>query len=312
MRIRLFSILSALTLVLAACGGSSQVVATVTDGDIYSTEITSETVEVLSSANVLSKEEFAGNLSNTIVELISVARAESDFGLLFSEEDIDVRVESLKLEIEAGGSTYDAFLEQRGVTETWLQRVAHQILVAEEVEKVLLEEAGPATEEEIKAFVDGTLRTQTEGCVSHILLDTEEDALAALTRVQAGEDFAVVAAEVSTGPSGPDGGDLGCASLGNYVEEFSIGAYDAEIGVATDPVRSSFGWHVILVSERSLPEGVDVEQIESNAAEVLNSTRGQPLVNAWLLEILSDADVSVDAEYGSWVTDPSPQVLPPA
>ena len=77
----------------------------------------------------------------------------------------------------------------------------------------------------------GTIRGQTEVCASHILLDSEEDADAALERVQGGEDFADVASDVSTGPSGPDGGDLGCSLLGNYVPEFAQGALPGAVNL---------------------------------------------------------------------------------
>ena len=313
MRSRLVLAVSAFALIVAACGGGSQVVATVSDGDLYTEEITSQLVEDLSTANVLSKEQFAQDLLNTIVEIVAVERAESDYDLTFTDEEIRASVDDIILQIESQGQgTYEEFLEAQGFTEDRISRIAHQQLVASGVTELLVEEAGPVSDEEIEAFVDGTVRGQTEACVAHILLENEEDALAALDRVQGGEDFAEVATDVSTGPSGPDGGDLGCATLGNYVEEFAVGAYEAEVGVPTDPVRSSFGFHLILVNERTLPADIDMEQIRDNAAEVLNSTRGQPLVNDWLLQIIEDAEVSIDPEFGTWVTQPSPQVIPPA
>lgn len=305
--------LLALALVVAACGGgSSQVVATISDGDIYDVEISSQQVEDLSAnSGALSTTDFAADLTNTIVEFIVIERAEADFGITVTDDEIEARRAELQDSVEAQGTTYEDFLDQQGFTDERVRRIAHQQLVAEAVESELLAQAGPVTDEQIDAYVERTVRGSTEACVSHILLDTEEDAIAARDRVLAGEDFAEVAMDVSTGPSGPDGGDLGCTTLGSYVDEFAIGAYEAEIGVPTEPVRSSFGWHVILVTERTEPADLDLEQVRANAAEVLNSTRGQPLVNDWLLEVIGDAEVSVEPEYGSWVTDPQPQVVPP-
>jgi parvulin-like peptidyl-prolyl isomerase len=305
LRSRIFLLLAAAALVLTACGGGNQVVATVADGDLYSFEIDEQMVEELSSSTgAVDKTQFAQDLTNTIVELIVIARAESDFDITFTDEQVDERTEELS-------TGFAAEIEANGFTDERVRRVAHQQLVADAVQQVLIDAEGAVTDEEIDAFVNETIRGQTEVCASHILLDTEEDAQAALERVQAGEDFAEVAADVSTGPSGPDGGDLGCALLGNYVPEFAQGAFEAEVGVATEPVQSSFGWHVILVAERTDPD-VDLEVVRENAATVLSAQGGQNLVREWLLAAVSEADVTVEPEYGDWVSTPVPQVTPPA
>ncbi len=85
-------------------------------------------------------------------------------------------------------------------------------------------------------------------CSSHILLETEAQALDAIERLDAGEDFAELAMELSTGPSGPQGGDLGCSDPSGFVVEFRDAVVAAEIGVVTGPVATQFGWHVILVT----------------------------------------------------------------
>lgn len=279
--------------------------ATVADGDLYSFDIDEQMVEELSaSTGAVDRTQFAQDLTNTIVELIVIARAETDFDIVFTDEEIDERTAELSTE-------FAAEIEANGFTDERVRRVAHQQLVADAVQELLLEREGAVTDEEVDAFVDETIRSQTEVCASHILLDTEEDAMAALERVEGGEDFGEVAMDVSTGPSGPDGGDLGCALLGNYVPEFAIGAFEAEVGVPTDPVQSSFGWHLILVSERTDPD-VDLDVVRENAATVLSAQDGQNLVQEWLLGVVAEADVTVEPEYGEWVSSPIPQVTPPA
>lgn len=305
MRSRILLLLALAAIVLAACGGGTQVVATVADGDLYSFEIDEQMVEELSTASgAVDRTQFAQDLTNTIVELIVIARAESDFDITFTDEEVDARTDELSTE-------FAAEIEANGFTDERVRRVAHQQLVADAVQQLLVEEEGPVTDEEIDAFVNETIRGQTEVCASHILLDTEEDAQSALERVQGGEDFADVAVDVSTGPSGPTGGDLGCALLGNYVPEFAQGAFEAEVGVPTEPVQSSFGWHVILVNERTDPD-VDIDVVRENAATVLSAQGGQNLVQDWLLGVVTEADVTVEPEYGEWVSSPVPQVTPPA
>ena len=84
-------------------------------------------------------------------------------------------------------------------------------------------------------------------CANHLLVETEEEANDALQRFKDGEAFADLAIELSTGPSGPSGGDLGCAVEGQFVPEFEAAAYAASNGEVVGPVETTFGWHVIEV-----------------------------------------------------------------
>ncbi|MEQ8656875.1 MAG: peptidylprolyl isomerase [Hyphomicrobiales bacterium] len=84
----------------------------------------------------------------------------------------------------------------------------------------------------------------------HILVETEEDARAVIEELDAGADFAELATERSTGPSGPNGGDLGFFGRGRMVPVFEDAAFSLEVGSFTpDPVESRFGWHVIYLEE---------------------------------------------------------------
>lgn len=95
-----------------------------------------------------------------------------------------------------------------------------------------------------------TVEPATEYNAAHILLATEEEALAVVARLDAGEDFAAVAAEVSTDTgSGAQGGDLGWFGMGMMVPEFEAAVVTATVGTLTAPVQSQFGWHLILLKE---------------------------------------------------------------
>jgi peptidyl-prolyl cis-trans isomerase C len=84
---------------------------------------------------------------------------------------------------------------------------------------------------------------------SHILVETEEKAKAIVLQLADGADFAKLAREESTGPSGPSGGSLGWAKKGSFVPEFEVAMIGLEVGGVSEPVKTQFGWHVIKLNE---------------------------------------------------------------
>ena len=69
-------------------------------------------------------------------------------------------------------------------------------------------------------------------------------------KLEDGADFAELAREISTGPSGPNGGDLGYFGRGAMVPVFEEAAFNLEKNSFTlSPVQSQFGWHVIKLFE---------------------------------------------------------------
>ncbi len=107
-------------------------------------------------------------------------------------------------------------------------------------------------------------------CTRHILLDTEAEADAAVQRLADGEDFAELAMELSIGPTGPDGGDLGCSDPGGFVAEFRDAVNAASEGEVSGPVETQFGWHVILVYGSETDPGL-VQQLAIEAYSDLQS-----------------------------------------
>ena len=69
-------------------------------------------------------------------------------------------------------------------------------------------------------------------------------------KIDGGEDFAAVAKEHSTCPSAKRGGDLGTFSPGQMVKPFDTVVFNEEVGKVHGPVKTQFGYHLILVKER--------------------------------------------------------------
>lgn len=129
---------------------------------------------------------------------------------------------------------------------------------------------------------------QDELRARHILVPSEEEALALIEELNGGKDFAELAQEKSTGPTGPNGGDLGFFGRNQMVAEFETAAYALEVGGVSAPVQTQFGWHVIKVEERREGQNPTLEELEAQLRQQL---------------IVSELDTSIEALRGSAVID---------
>jgi parvulin-like peptidyl-prolyl isomerase len=298
---------AAFALTAAACGGSSgdALVATAAGQEISFDEVLEH---VFFEGDTLDNELFLRTIRSLIVDHVVTDSASSEFGIVVTDADIDASIVELLDPLMQTDITREEVLQSANVTEAGLRSIATARVIQIAVQDELVALLGSPPDEELMQRYNAELLSVANVCTAHILLETEEGAQAALERTLAGEGFGDVAMDVSTGPSGPDGGDLGCSAPGQFVAEFANATLEAEVGVPFGPVQTQFGYHVILVSERVSPsfEERRDELIANMAAE-----RGQSLWTTWLVSTLKGADVSVEAEYGLWTTDPSPDVLPP-
>jgi len=115
----------------------------------------------------------------------------------------------------------------------------------------------------------------TEFNASHILVETEEEALAIVEELKEGADFATVAREKSTGPSGPNGGQLGWFGEGAMVPEFEAAVVAMEPGAVSAPVKTQFGWHVITLNETRVQEAPKLEDVRAELEMQIRQIRAQ-------------------------------------
>ena len=135
------------------------------------------------------------------------------------------------------------------------------------------------TPERIQEAYDKRMETavqEDEVKARHILVESQDEAESLLTALIDGADFAELAREKSTGPSGPQGGDLGWFTAGTMVPEFSEAAFALEPGqVSPSPVQTDFGWHVIFVEDRRLKPLPSLDEMHAQLRDELADTAVQ-------------------------------------
>lgn len=129
------------------------------------------------------------------------------------------------------------------------------------------------TEDEVRARYDKEVAAtpaENELKASHILVETEEEAIAIIAELEGGADFAELAKEKSTGPSGPNGGDLGYFTKGRMVPEFEAAVFALDVGSFTkEPVKTQFGYHVIKSADLRPVQPPPFEQVEEQIRSVV-------------------------------------------
>ena len=152
------------------------------------------------------------------------------------------------------------------------------------------------TEEALQAAYDARFKDakpQTEYNAAHILVATQEEADKLKAELAAGADFAELAKANSTDTgSGANGGDLGWFGLGTMVKPFEDAVVAAKVGEVTGPVKSEFGYHLILVKETRIADKPTLEQLRAELAAEIE----KKAINAQLEELTKGATVTRDGE----------------
>ena len=135
-------------------------------------------------------------------------------------------------------------------------------------------------------------------CVRHLVVKEEAKAKEALAKVLGGADFAEVAGEYSIEPNAKESGGAlsgeknACMLLSEYQNsfdpDFTAGALLAKPGVATGPVKSSFGYHIILIRP--------FVEVATDISALLEANAGVLLLNGYL----ATTKIKVDSAYGRW------------
>lgn len=260
---------------------SSQVVATVNGEEIMQDEL----FEAL----------YAQGGKDALDQLITrrlILQESEQAGITVSDEELDAEVDSIILESFQGSEeAFLSALEYYGISEESFREDAKLNLL---VRQIALEQINP-TDEDVRAYFEEHryLFDQAEEIEArHILVESEEliNEIAAL--LAAGDDFAALAAVHSLDQSNKDnGGNLGFFSRGMMVEEFEEVAFALEVGEISDPVQTSFGYHLIEVLDRKEAEEADFDMVSEQVREALIEDQIAQVINELVQTLYEKSEI---------------------
>ncbi len=154
------------------------------------------------------------------------------------------------------------------------------------------------TDEAVQAAYDAQFAEfegEDEFDASHILVESEDEAKALKAQLDDGADFAEMAREHSTGPSGPNGGALGWFGKGQMVPEFENAVLGLEKGEISDPVQTQFGWHLVILNDKRKSEAPALEAVRDELAQTIQ----QEAIQAHIDELTQQAQIERAALEGA-------------
>jgi len=139
---------------------------------------------------------------------------------------------------------------------------------------------------------------QEEVRASHILVKTEDEAKAIIKELSSlkGEKlkakFAELAKVKSTGPSGPNGGDLNYFRKGQMVPAFDKEVFNMKVGTITkNPVKTQFGYHVILLTDKKSAKQATFEEARPTLENRLKQEKAMKSMEKKMKVLVKNANI---------------------
>jgi hypothetical protein len=177
-------------------------------------------------------------------------------------------------------------------------KALQDVLVDLNLADITLKKVTAPSAADLKKLYDKAPASAGVLCLSHILVKTEAEAKSVLADLEGGAKFATVAAKKSIEPGADKSGgslangDQACQALTDlqtsFDKDFMIGAVGAKPGVPTGPIKSSFGYHIILSHS--------FDDVKASVQTVVGENPGSTLLAGYM----SVADISVRSTYGKW------------
>ena len=264
--------MAAFVLALSACSDKdaskdNEVLATTKAGDITNDELIQEMKDSIGV--------------QVFQNLVLKKAIENEFKV--SDKEIKEAIKEQKEKI-GDAPAFESFLEQNNYTEEVFEKQVEFSLLQQK----LIESLDEITDKQIETEYNNMKK---EIHARHILVDDEKTAKEVITKLKDGGDFAKLAKEYSTEPIAQEtGGDLDWFGPGKMIPEFDEAAFALKEKVVSEPVKTSFGYHIIEVLES---READIEGTLEELTPKIEEDIQEKLFEEKLVVLLKNADVKI-------------------
>lgn len=288
-------------LLAAALAGCSPAVLTVNGQSITRAQLDAK----------LESNPLATNVLHQMAQEALIRQYAQQHHIVISDAQIQAREDQIKASY---GAQWPLFLQSRGLTEQDVHNDLELNLIVEQA----LGNSVNVSDAQIRQFFaqnHALFDVPAKVCASHILVASLPAALKIRALLKPdGSNFADIAERYSTDPgSKVKGGSLGCFPHGQMTPAFDQAAFALPVGRISPPVRSPFGWHIILVTSKQPAQRATLASAYPRIRAQLLQQREQPLLSGFLQRLESAATITAqDPRYASLASSPAPSTAPAA
>jgi foldase protein PrsA len=212
--------------------------------------------------------------------------------IVISDEQVNKKLDEIKAHYPNG--QFASMLQGQGLTEDDARKLLRrQLVINQSIDKNV-----HVTEADVKAYFDknrAQFDTPAQIKAKHILVKSKNTADEVEAKLKAGGDFTALAKQYSTDPTTKDhGGELGMFSKGQMVPAFEHAALTQPIGVVGDVVKSPFGYHIIVVEERTPAQVATLDKSADKIREQLTQQQEQLQIPEFLAELRGKANITIN------------------
>ena len=274
-RIKFVFAIVALTLTITGCT-KKEIVAKVNNTEITKDELYEQLV----------KQGGTEALDALIADKIVEAEIEKE-KIVISKEEIDKNVDEMK-EYYGSQEELDKAIESYGIS---MDEIKKNITSNLQIKKIL-EPYIEITDEEMSTYFEAnkeSFNQKEQVKASHILVETKELADEIKAKLDKGDDFAKLAKEYSTDKSNSEsGGELGYFSRGEMEQSFENAAFSMKIGDISNPVQTTFGFHIIKLEDKKEAKQATYEEVKDNIKDAIFQEKMGAAYNTWYQEKLGE------------------------
>jgi len=241
------------------------------------------------------KEDLKHRILDQLIDMELVLQEADKRNIKVSDKEIDDKIKDLMLQfgIEDDKALQES-LKQQNMTMAQLKKeIADRVKIeklGEEVTKGL-----KVTDKEIEEYYNKNkerYKTEDQVLASHILVQDEEEAKRILKEIKDGADFAKLAKENSIDPGSKDnGGQMDWADKDKFVPEFAEASWKLEPGQISDPVKTSYGYHIIKLGDKRPANQRQLAEVKDDIeGQILNEKKREAFVK-WLEDTKKKADI---------------------
>jgi peptidyl-prolyl cis-trans isomerase C len=243
---------------------------------------------------------------DTLIATELLTQESQKSGVAVNETEVNKAYDEQKAQFKTDAE-FQAALKQYNFTEAGFKKqIKQQIGIQQFIVKKFAQNT-TISDEEVKKYYDDNpdkFKQDAQVKVSHIMIMISSDADQAkkdeakkkigeaLKRVKAGEDFAVVAKEVSEDTGSKDGGgDLDYLSKGQTPQAFEDAAFALKQGEISDIVETPNGFHIIKVTDKKDAKTITYDESKEEVRSALKSNKINSDINKYLAELKKTAKI---------------------